>query len=129
MAQQAEHDEIGIEAVQTVSGVGVATMSALVGRLPSPSASSSLVRLSLGKTDKFLNLVLAFSWDLESQLLAHVDRRSSAHIVSAQDDLYIPPLRILRDALSDIILEMRRKTSHEGRTYTVSFVRRVRIAN
>jgi hypothetical protein len=28
MAQQAEHDEIGIEAVQTVSGVGVAAMSA-----------------------------------------------------------------------------------------------------
>ena len=129
MAQQAEHDEIGIEAVQTVSGVGVAAMSALVGRLPSPSASSSLVRLSLGKTDKFLNLVLAFSWDLQSQLSALVARRIIAHVVSAQDDLYIPPLGILRDALSDIILEMRRKACHEGSTYTVSFVRRIRNAN
>lgn len=32
MAQQAEHDEIGIEAVQTVSGIGVAAMSAFLAR-------------------------------------------------------------------------------------------------
>jgi hypothetical protein len=73
--------------------------------------------------------VLAFSWDLESQLPAIIVQQALAHIVSAQDDLYIPPLGILRDALRDIILEMRRQASHEGSTYTVSFVRRVRIVN
>jgi hypothetical protein len=81
VAEQTQHDEIGIEPIETMPGVRI------------------IIRLRLVQPDEFLNLVLSLS----------------GNVVSAEDDLDAPPVRVFRDLLIDKVFEMFRETSHEGR--------------
>jgi len=61
---------------------------------------NSLVRLGLGQSNELLNLVFSFS----------------RNVVSAKNNLDIPPLGILRDPLANIVFKVITQPSHKWRS-------------
>lgn len=65
MAEQAKHDQVCVQAIQTMPGIRIAER--VSGFASSQKREDRLVRLSFGQPNEFLNLVLPFSWHLNGQ--------------------------------------------------------------
>lgn len=86
VTEKTQHDQIGVQSIQTVSGVRVAGGELLLGE----DMDGSLIRLSFAQPNEFLNLVLSLS----------------RNVVSTEDHLDVPPLCVLGDSLGNVVFQV-----------------------